>query len=147
MKVEIMLDDDCQETKIMIITDKIDEEISQLENNILNISSPIVIAGNDGENIHLLKPKDIIRIYTAIGKVFAVTNAREYLLRLRLYEVEEKLRTYDFVRISNSEIINIEKTKKFDFSLTGTIRCFLSNGDISFVSRRYVNKIKKTLGI
>lgn len=142
-----MLDDDCQETKIMIITDKIDEEISQLENNILNISSPIVIAGNDGENIHLLKPKDIIRIYTAIGKVFAVTNAREYLLRLRLYEVEEKLRTYDFVRISNSEIINIEKTKKFDFSLTGTIRCFLSNGDISFVSRRYVNKIKKTLGI
>ncbi|MDE7379833.1 MAG: LytTR family transcriptional regulator, partial [Clostridia bacterium] len=86
-------------------------------------------------------------IYAAVGKVFAVTDKKEYVLRLRLYEAEEKLNGKGFVRISNSEIINIKKAKKFDLSTIGTICVSLSNGDISFVSRRYVSKIKKTLGI
>ena len=92
-------------------------------------------------------PTEIVRIYAAVGKVFAVTDKKEYVLRMRLYEAEEKLGGKGFVRISNSEIINIKKAKKFDLSTAGTICVSLSNGNVSFVSRRYVSKIKKTLGI
>ncbi len=76
-----------------------------------------------------------------------MTGDKEYVLRLRLYEAEERLNGKDFVRISNSEIINIKKAIKFDLSTAGTICVSLSNGNISFVSRRYVTKIKNTLGI
>ena len=95
----------------------------------------------------VLEQGEIIRIYAASGKVFAVTNRGEYTMRLRLYEVEERLNPDQFVRISNSEIINLKRVKNFDLSFTGTICVELTNGTTAFVSRRYVSKIKKILGI
>ncbi len=52
-----------------------------------------------------------------------------------------------FVRISNSEIVNLKKVKNFDLSITGTICVELANDTKTYVSRRYVSKIKKVLGI
>lgn len=52
-----------------------------------------------------------------------------------------------FVRISNSEIINLKMVKIFDLSFTGRIWVVLLNGNISYVSRPYVTKIKHILGI
>lgn len=146
MKIEIKLDETCLETKVIIITEKMTDEITALMQRLSEVT-PQEIIGFDGEVILLLEPSEIVRIYSAVGKVFAVTDKKEYVLRLRLYEVEEKLSSKGFVRISNSEIINIKKAKRFDFSTIGTICVSLSNNDISFVSRRYVSKIKKTLGI
>jgi len=69
------------------------------------------------------------------------------VLRLRLYELEERLRPFSFVRISNSEIINLKRVRSFDLSLVGTICVTLSDGSKAYVSRRYVPKIKEVLGI
>lgn len=146
MKIEVKIDENCTETKVIIIAEKMTDEISALMRR-LSEETPHGIVGFDGDIVQLLEPSDIIRIYAAVGKVFAVTAQKEYVLRLRLYEAEERLNGKGFVRISNSEIISIKKAKKFDMSTVGTICVSLSNGDISFVSRRYVSKIKKTLGI
>ena len=89
----------------------------------------------------------MIRIYANDKKVFAVTGEGEYVLRQRLYELEERLDGRWFVRISNSEIINLKKVGHFDLSFTGTICVKLSDGTTTYVSRRYVSKIKKILGI
>lgn len=147
MKIEIKLDENCSETKVIIITEKMTDEITALMQRLSEATPQETLIGFDGEVVLLLDPSEIVRIYSAVGKVFAVTDKKEYVLRLRLYEVEERLSGKGFVRISNSEIINIKKAKKFDLSTVGTICVSLSNGDISFVSRRYVAKIKKTLGI
>ena len=61
---------------------------------------------------------------------------------MRLYELEERLDNR-FVRISNSEIVNLKKVKSLDLSFVGTICMELSNGEVSYVSRRYVSKMKK----
>ncbi len=68
-------------------------------------------------------------------------------MRQRLYELEERLDGTMFVRISNSEIINLKKVRKLDLSLTGTIRVLMTDGAATYVSRRYVKKIKQVLGI
>ncbi len=146
MKFEIKLDENCLETKVIIVTEKMTEEITELMQRISE-ETPQGIVGFDGDVVQILEQTDIFRIYAAVGKVFAVTDKKEFVLRLRLYEIEERLNNKGFVRISNSEIINIEKAKKFDLSTVGTICVSLSNGNVSFVSRRYVKKIKKTLGI
>ncbi len=145
MKIEVKIDANCTETKVIIVAEKMTDEVSALMQR-LSGESPQRLIGYENDVALLLEPADIIRIYAAVGKVFAVTDKKEYLLRLRLYEAEERLNG-TFVRISNSEIINIKKAKKFDFSSVGTICVSLSNGDVCFVSRRYVTKIKKTLGI
>ena len=74
-------------------------------------------------------------------------NNGTYQIRLRLYEAEERLDNSKFVRISNSEIVNLKKVKSLDLSFVGTICMELSNGTVSYVSRRYVSKIKKVLGL
>ena len=48
---------------------------------------------------------------------------------------------------SENEIINLKKVRGFDLSFTGTICVSLSNGTVTYVSRRYVAKIKQLLGI
>lgn len=146
MKIEVRINKQCAETKIIIVAERMTEEITALMQR-LSYEAPQGIVGFDGDDVLLLEPSDIIRIYAAVGKVFAVTDKKEFVLRLRLYEAEEKLSAKGFVRISNSEIINIKKAKKFDLSMVGTICVSLSNGDVSYVSRRYVTKIKKILGI
>lgn len=146
MKIEIRLDENCLETRVIIVTEKMTEEITCLMQR-LSEETPQGIVGFDGNAVLLLEPSDIVRIYAAVGKVFAVTETKEYVLRLRLYEAEERLNGKGFVRISNSEIINIRKAKKFDLSMAGTICVSLSNGNVCFVSRRYVTKIKNSLGI
>lgn len=74
-------------------------------------------------------------------------SGARYALRLRLYELEERLSPMRFVRISNSEIINLYLVKRLDLSLSGTICMELAGGATAFVSRRYVSKIKDILGI
>ncbi|MFO7161703.1 MAG: LytTR family DNA-binding domain-containing protein, partial [[Clostridium] cellulosi] len=86
-------------------------------------------------------------IYAANGKVYAVTASDEYVLRYRLYELEECLKRESFVRISNSEVVNLKKVKNFDLSFTGTICVTLTDGTVTYVSRRYVSRIKEVLGI
>ena len=146
VKIEIKLEENCLETKIIIGAEKMTDEITALMQR-LSENTPQGIVGFDGDVVQILEPTEIVRIYAAVGKVFAVTDKKEFVLRLRLYEIEERLSCKSFVRISNSEIINIRKAKKFDLSTVGTICVSLSNGNVSFVSRRYVTKIKKILGI
>lgn len=105
------------------------------------------IAGFRDGAVTILDENDVMRIYAANGKVYAVQADGEYLLRLRLYELEERLRYDRFVRISNSEIINLKKVKSFDLSLSGTICVVFNDGSNAYVSRRYVTKIKEVLGI
>lgn len=146
MQVEIKIDSSCTEPKIIIHTASITEEVNTLMQRLSEHTPPILTGSRDGK-MEVLEPDSLYRIYAAGGKVFAVTDKGEYLLRLRLYEVEERLNPSQFVRISNSEIIHIKKVKNFDLSFSGTIYVELTNGTTTYVSRRYVSKIKKILGM
>lgn len=146
MQVEIKIDGSYEEPKVIVLTASMTDEISAVVKK-LSEDVPQVISGVRNEKVEVIEPQTIIRIYAASGKVFAVTEKGEYTLRLRLYELEERLDGSRFVRISNSEIINLQKVNCFDLSFTGTICVKLSAGATTYVSRRYVSKIKKILGI
>ena len=146
MQVEVKIDAAATEPRVVILTSKVTEEVSALV-SMLSDSEPKLIAGFREDTVTVLDEKDILRIYAANGRVFAVTPSAEYVLRLRLYEAEERLKQQRFVRISNSEIINLKKVRSFDLSFTGTICVALSDGSKTYVSRRYVSKIKEVLGI
>lgn len=146
MRVEIKIDSSYTEPKILILTDSITDEINNIAKSLSGDASQ-VIAGNKDGKVEVLEPKKLIRIYASSGKVFAVTKNGEYTLRLRLYEIEKRLDSHQFVRISNSEIINLKQVKNFDLNFAGTIYVKLSNETETYVSRRYVSKIKKILGM
>lgn len=146
MKVEVKIDNSYKEPKVIIITDTITDEVNLIINK-LSEKTPQIILGNKNEKLELIEQNDLIRIYSNSGKVFAVTDKGEYIIKFRLYEIESLLNSTQFVRISNSEIINLKKVKHFDLNFTGTICVELIDDTKTYVSRRYVSKVKKTLGI
>ena len=139
MKINIELDNALEETEVLIRAAKMTEEVNGILKK-LEEPSVQMISGFAGDTLEILEQADIIRVYAAKGKVYAVTAKGEY-------EAEERLDQTRFVRISNSEIINLKMAKRFDLSFSGTICVNLAGGQTAYVSRRYVAKIKRLLGI
>lgn len=146
MQIEVKIDSSYDKPKIIILTAAMTQDINMIINKLSEETSQI-ISGSKNEKIELIEQEDLVRIYANAGKVFAVTDKGEYTVRFRLYEMEKRLNPNQFVRISNSEIINLKKVRNFDLSFTGTICVELVNGTTTYVSRRYVSKIKTILGI
>ena len=129
MQIEIKIDEKCKEPKIIVMTDQMTDEVNAIIKR-LSDEQPQVIAGFRDDVVEVLEPSEIYRVFAESGKVFAETNHGEYALRLRLYEAEQRL-----------------DSKTFDLSFVGTICITLSNGTVTYVSRRSVAKIKQLLGM
>jgi DNA-binding LytR/AlgR family response regulator len=98
-----------------------------------------------GDSLVALPQAQITRVFTDKRKVCVQTMERSYELKKPLKEIEDQLSGDRFVRISQSEIINIQKVKSFDFSIAGTIGVLLDNGESTFVARRRVREVKQAL--
>ena len=142
MKVEINIDPACGEQRIVIHASRLTPEIEALARR-LSSPQPDVLAAQTERGMELLPIPEIIRIYSERQKVFAQTHDGLFSLKLRLYEVEERLSGGLFVRISSSELVNTKMITGMDFSLTGTIRLSLKGGITTYVARRRVSEIRK----
>lgn len=146
MQIKVEIDANYKEPEITIKTSEMTDEVHDIIQK-LSVYQQKILAGFKDDNIQLIDIREIIRLYSVDKKIYAQTMSSEFVVRLRLYELEERLDQRLFVRISNSEIVNMKAIKNIDLSYTGTISITLSNGTTTFVSRRYVKKIKLILGI
>lgn len=149
MKIEISIEKELEERRVVIHTEKVDGEITEIIEKINGQTSERAdsVTAFDDNGALFLDPRDICRIYSADKKVFAETAEGTYTLKSRIYELENFLDSRVFMRISNSEIINLRQVKRMDTSLTGTICVSLKNGTLTYASRRYVAQIRRQLDI
>lgn len=144
MEVEMKVEPGRKEPKVIILAGEDSRELQQLVQELSGLAlSPIQV--REGEQTRLLPQENFLRFYTDGKGVAAQTAEGVYTVGLRLYELEERLDRRRFVRISNSEIVNLDQVTALDLSLAGTIRMTLTGGIYAYVSRRYVKKIKETL--
>jgi DNA-binding LytR/AlgR family response regulator len=146
LQVEIKLDESCDTPRVTIHTKEITDEIAELAKRLSN-STAKIITGVKDEKIYLLKPDEILRFYSENQKIFADCASDTFLVKLRLYEIEELFENSSFIRVSNSAIVNFNKISNLDISFSGSMSLKFKNGKTEFVSRRFVSKIKKYLGI
>ena len=146
MQVELKIDPRCAEPRIVVVAAEMTEEIDALLKKLSGQDMQMITGQKDGK-LEILEPAELIRVFAQGGKVLASARRGQYALRMRLYELEERLDPRRFVRISNSEIINLCEAESFDLSIAGTICVQMKNGETTYVSRRYVSKIKKILGL
>ncbi len=146
MKLEVQLDSACAEPQLIIRARELTDELQALIQRITQ-SQPQTVAGFRDGAVTLLEQQEILRFYAQEKKVFAATAHGEYAVRQRLYELEQRLDDHRFARISNSEIVNLKQVRRFELALTGTICVRLSDGSVTYVSRRYVAKIRQILGV
>ena len=106
-----------------------------------------VVSGWEGDYCIQVKQSELLRIYSLDKKVYLECESEEepLLLKMRLYEFEElaeRCGWTDFIRISNTDIVNLSKVQKFDMSFSGIIKVIYGDEKVAIVSRRYMNKIK-----
>ena len=144
MKLELNIDEKVKETLVVVSANKIDKEVQNLINYIEYSSEYLIGIVEDKASI--IDIGEIIRVYIEDRKTFVVTLKDTYVVKKKLYEVENMV-TRNFIKISQSEIANIKFIKNLDFSNTGTIVINYKNSDISYVSRRMIKEFKLKLGI
>ena len=106
------------------------------------------LPGFQEDRAFLLDTSSLTCLYAQDKGVYTRREDGEvFSLRFRLYELEERLDSRTFVRISHSEMVNLKKVTALDLKLSGTIRMTLTDGTQCYVSRRYVKKIKEALGL
>lgn len=88
---------------------------------------------------------DIIEFFTEDRAIFCRTKDGNFCIKEKLYYLEEILPQRDFVRISNSVIININQVRCFNTSIIGKIVIKFKDGTEANVAKRKVSNIMKIL--
>ncbi|MBR4758588.1 MAG: LytTR family transcriptional regulator DNA-binding domain-containing protein [Lachnospiraceae bacterium] len=145
--INIIIDEECVEPVVDIRTYKqtqqVDSIVSAIENASRSIYPPIPVT--DGGKLSFVSQRDVYRIKTAGRKVSLETDSGTYVVRGTMNRFEEELDTERFIRISQSEIVNLYKVKSFDLSGNGTILIEFENGEKSWVARRCVKALREKL--
>ena len=142
MKFEIVIDPDCEERVVVYAKAlaPIHARLQQL------VQEENVLLGYDDGQVVKLNPYDIFYVCVVDSKVWAVCKSSRYLLKERLYQLEEKL-PRGFVKINQSCLANLDHAKRFDTSISGTLKIYFQNGDADYVSRRQLKAVKERLGL
>lgn len=144
MEIEVKIDEKYDNPKIIVYTNKINSEITDIIDGISSINQKILKAYKD-EKMYILNQKEIETVYSEGGTIHARCNNSIYNIKNRLYELETMLDKKSFIRISNSEIINFNKVENIDFKIIGTLVINFKSGNKAYASRRYIPKIKEYL--
>ena len=132
--------------KIEVTAPEVTEDIQKFLNNISQITKKKeeIVATKNNE-IFLLKSKNVFYFYSDEKNNFAKTNDGIYKIKEKLYELEENLDEKKFIRISNSCIINIDKTKCFDVSQIGSLFAKMEDNTKQEVSKRKIKNVMNFL--
>lgn len=148
MNIELDIDESYIKPKAVIHTKEITDEVT----NALHILSNIKDTANKllGYKDGTIVPLDtniIVRIFSENQKTYCETKKETLIIKLPLYKIEDLLSSSNFIRISQSEIINFNEVENLNMTYSGTILILFKSGNKSYVSRRYIKKIKDYLGI
>ena len=147
MQVKAIVNEKYEETEIHVCNHEADDVLRELVKDISAFVNQDILAQAQNGDRTMLNQKDVISFYSEGQRVMAKTVSGSFVVYKKLYELEQELDEKQFTRISKSEIINIQKIKKLDMSLAGTIRVIMKDGSESYTSRRNVAKLKKVLGV
>lgn len=149
MKVGINIDRSVEEVEVLITAQEQSRTVNALYEHIVEFDKKSLetLTAYRDDIAKIVNVTDVFRIYMGNQKAYIQTHQGEYAIRYRLYELEAALDKKQFLRISNSEIINVKKIRDIDLSLIGRICIRFEDNTQTYVLRRYIPKIKKSLGI
>lgn len=147
LDIKLNIDEACEKLTVTITNKERNDDVEGVITAIQAYANKKVpmISAYFKDSVVMLPQRQIYRAYIANRKIMVQTSGRVYEVKKTLSELEALLDPERFVRISQSEIINLKKVKSFDFSAIGTIGVELENGESTWVARRRVRNVKEAL--
>ena len=144
MKITIETPKPNEEDEIIVRCKKVDENLMKV---LYQLKDENRVTAYMERDIVKLFPKDIYYFECVDNKVFACCEKQVFDVRLKLYEVEQTLSDSDFIRISKSVVVNLNRIMSVAPMFNGRFEARLQNGEKIIISRQYVPSLKKALGI
>lgn len=143
MKLKIIIDRN-REEEIFVFAHERTNLIDEIECLVNDYQKEII--GYTCGGVHKLIPSQITCFVVENNKVYAISEKEKLQIKMRLYQLEEMLGD-GFIKINQSCIANINEIKKFDTSISGTLKVVFKNGYSDYVSRRNIKTVKERLGV
>lgn len=145
MKINIEQMENVDDLEITIKCNNIDEKVQKILSFLK--TQDIKINGIKDDKIYLINYKNIYYIESVENKTFIYCEKEVYESKLKLYEFEEKLSSYNFFRCSKSFIVNLKYIKALVPLFNSRIEIELKNGEKLVVNRQYIKLLKERLNI
>jgi len=149
MKIDIKINPELTETTHVIHTPKMTPELLNLIDileSAVDTKNDLLVAKQD-DKFFVLEPSVIDIIRTEAGQVMAYNSRAEaFMITKTLNKIHEALPD-NFLRISKSTIVNINRVDHLSHSFSRTMDIVMKNGVVDYVSRTYLNDIKKRLDL
>ena len=146
-KVRTNISEKYEEIEIIINAPKRTEEVQKIEEKLIEKDSAIIkqIIGYQGNDIFVIKTEDIILVYSEEKNNYCKTKDGIYMVKEKMYYLDDMLDKNKFIRISNSAIVNVDKIKCFNTSIIGKIIVKFNDNTQLDVARRRTKEIMKFL--
>ena len=144
-KVTITQIDKRVEQEVAVRCHDINGEVVSIVEKLKNGDS-ILLGIKDGKTFQI-NVRDIFYIESVDNKTYIYLQKDVYETKLKLYELEEKLKGTKLFRCSKSMILNIAKIRSVSPSVNSRLEASLINGEKVIISRQYVGTLKKILGM
>ncbi|ABR35627.1 LytTR family DNA-binding domain-containing protein [Clostridium beijerinckii] len=148
MKVSINIISSELEEEVIFNVHNVQEKITEAI-ELLTSSNEVIkhLLGRKEEKYYKVNVDEIFYIESIDRKVFIYTKTQTYEISEKLYVLEEQLSSMNFIRISKSLLLNIDKIHSFYPKLSGNLETLLTNNEKVIISRRYVANLKNKLGM
>ncbi len=147
MEIKLIENKKLKEPKITIECHEADEQILDIIHLIKSQDAKgKKIVGIKDNETYCIEPDEILYFESVDRKTFCYTARAEFETDLKLYELEGFSKA-DFMRVSKSTVINLNRIKSIRPDFGGKILATMENGEKVYVSRQYANDFKFKLGI
>lgn len=143
MNIEIR--EEKKELQVIIECKKANEQVLKLKAHLELFNNKLQAKADSG--VCFVNVMDALYFESVDEKIFLYTEASVMEVRQRLYELEEMLSGKDFIRISKSVIVNINKIMALRPELNRTLLLTMCSGEQLVVSRNYVKAFRGLIGI
>ena len=100
-----------------------------------------------GGKIYSISANDILYVESVDRKTFGYTANEVYELGCKLYEIEERFKMLDYIRISKSCILNLKKIHSLKPEFGGKILATMENKEKLYISRQYAPVLREKIGL
>lgn len=145
MNIEIIENEQTENLKVTITCKKLTFEVEKILAALRMINRQIT-GFHDGET-YIIEISDVLYIESVDKKCFIYTEKQIYETHFKLYELENQLKDFRFLRISKSCIINLYNIQSLKSDINRKIRITMINGEQVIASRQYADSLKNTLGV
>lgn len=146
-KIEIEFKEEKQSENIRVVfhAKEMNDEVRSLMKRLETPFTDTLMVQDEKGEITVLPSADIISISSDNRKLKVIAEEGNYELHSTLRDIQEQLDEADFLKISRYEIINLHKVKRFDFSVSGSLKITMKNGMETWASRRFIAEIREKL--